>query len=108
MKKLKLSIALLLSVVLLCFAAVSAKAEIVYIRGDADRDGSISISDVTVIQRKLVDLPVPAFYERAADVDANGLDITDATKIQRKLADFNDHFRIGETVRFDEYELPVV
>ena len=85
-----------------------------YIRGDADGDGTVTIIDATVIQRRLCDIEVKSFNESAADVDGNGLDITDVTRIQRWLADIPDAFGIGELVSInpsptqDEYELPFV
>ena len=94
-----------------------------YVRGDADGDGTVTIMDATVIQRRLVELPTPNFDERAADVDGDGLNITDATWIQRYLAEFDNIYHINETVTIpdptepqpttpqptrDPYELPVV
>ena len=58
--------------------------------GDADNDGSITISDATTIQRYLADIATPSFNEVAADADQDGeVTITDATIIQRYLADFD-------------------
>lgn len=68
------------------------------IRGDVDGDGFVTIIDVTMIQRKLVQLPVYNFNEKAADIDGDGLDITDATRIQRYLAEFDDPYHIGEVI----------
>lgn len=68
------------------------------IRGDVDGDGFVTIIDVTMIQRKLVQLPVYSFNEKAADIDGDGLDITDATRIQRYLAEFDDPYHIGEVI----------
>ena len=68
------------------------------ILGDVDGDGFVTIIDVTMIQRKLVQLPVYSFNEKAADIDSDGLDITDATKIQRYLAEFDDPYHIGEVI----------
>lgn len=99
---------MLTAIVCVSAAAFSAAAESSYIRGDADGDGKVTIRDVTEIQRKLVNIPTPKFIEKAADVDSNGLDITDATKIQRYLAQFDDPYKIGETVSYDEYELPFI
>ena len=85
-----------------------------YIRGDADGDGTVTIVDATVIQRRLCDIEVKSFNESAADIDDSGLDITDVTRIQRWLADIHDAFGIGELVIVnpaltqDEYELPFV
>ncbi len=57
-----------------------------YLLGDADCDGEVSIVDVTVTQRWLLDIPVPAFYEAAADVNRSGeADIADTVAIQRAL-----------------------
>ena len=94
-----------------------------YIRGDADGDGTVTILDATVIQRRLVELPTPSFDKRAADVDSDGLNITDATWIQRYLAEFDNIHHINETVTIPDpttlqptvpqptrspYEFPVV
>ena len=58
--------------------------------GDADNDGSITISDATTIQRYLADIATPSFNEEAADADQDGeVTITDATIIQRYLAEFD-------------------
>ena len=103
-----------LAVALLAAMCLPAAAAGSYIRGDADGDGEVTIADVTVIQRVLVGLSVPAFNEKAADIDGKGLDITDATAIQRKLVSLIDLYGIGEVVTEpvhptqDEYELPFV
>lgn len=95
-------------------AVITVTAESGYKRGDADDDGEITITDATVIQRKLADIPTLFIDRKAADVDGNGLNIMDATNIQRYLACLYDPYRIGEVVSDhiqptqDEYELPVV
>lgn len=95
-------------------AVITVTAESGYKRGDADSDGNVTIIDATVIQRKLAELKVVSFKEKAADVDGDGLDITDATKIQRYLAELADPYHIGEYVSdntqptHDEYELPFI
>ena len=73
-------------------------AALIYKLGDADRDGLVSIMDATVIQRKLVELPVGALFLRAADIDGDGLNILDATKIQRYLADYENPYHIGDEI----------
>lgn len=87
------------------FATVSFKTSAdpvsTYMRGDADGDGTISILDVTAIQRKLADYSVPSFNEKAANLDGNGLSILDATRIQRYLAEYADPYHIGEIVSYD-------
>lgn len=86
----------------ICTSAVGIAANAVntdtnYLRGDADGDGVVTISDVTAIQRHLADLEhLSSANLQAADVDGNGLDITDATKIQRFLAEFENLYHIGE------------
>ena len=68
------------------------------INGDADRDGKVTVSDVTAIQRRLADLANPSSDERAADVDGNGLDITDTTKIQQYLAELENIYNVKKLV----------
>ncbi len=65
---------------------------------DADGDDEVTVLDVTVIQRTLVEIPVVSFSEKAADIDGNGLDITDATMIQRYLADIFVPYPVGESL----------
>ena len=67
--------------------------------GDVDGDDEVSIIDATLIQRKLVEMPVSIFNELAADIDGNGLDITDATYIQRYLAEIPTPYLIGEPIQ---------
>ncbi len=98
-------------------------AESSYVRGDADGDGEVTITDATAIQRTLAEIPTPSFDERVADVDGDGLNIMDATNIQRYLAGFENTYHIDEMVTVpdpttpqpttpqptrDPYELPVV
>ena len=66
--------------------------------GDANRDGIVSISDVTCIQMKAADLPLSCgFSERSADVDGNKeIDAADALYIQKWLALFETPYPIGE------------
>lgn len=121
MKRYGLTIAVLSAMVVVMFLTVfSVGADTTYVRGDADGDGEITVIDATVIQRVLADIPTASFYEKAADVDNNGLDITDATMIQRKLAEIADPYGIGEIVTDTvvptetitptqaEYELPFI
>ncbi len=64
----------------------------------ADGDGEVTINDVTSIQKKIADLEVENFNDKAADIGRDGLDITDATSIQRYLADYKDGNHIGELI----------
>ena len=57
--------------------------------GDVDGDGTVTILDVTCIQRKLSGFKVQDYNEKAADADGDGtVTISDATCIQRYLAGF--------------------
>lgn len=95
-------------------AVITVTAESGYKRGDADGDGTVTIRDVTEIQRKLSSISTPNFNEKAADIDGNNLDIDDATNIQRYLAKFDNLYQIGEFITNnteptkDEYELPFI
>ena len=66
--------------------------------GDADGDGTISILDVTVIQRYLANYTVndPESVELYGDINGKGLDIVDAALIQRYLANYTVPFPIAQ------------
>ena len=68
--------------------------------GDADGDGSVSIIDATIIQRKLADFTVnnPENVAILGDVTRDELDIIDATCIQRYLAGFENNYNIGSKI----------
>ena len=104
----KKCVALLFVLALIVFSAIPSSAENTYLRGDADDDGIVTITDTTVIQRKLNDIPVNTFNRRGADIDNNGVDITDATIIQRFLTGFSNVYNIGDRVSYDDNELPFV
>lgn len=68
--------------------------------GDTDGDGSVSITDVTLIQRYLAELDtLEGIYLHAADANQDGsVDISDATVIQMYLADYELTYPIGEVI----------
>lgn len=69
----------------------------IYLLGEANGDGHITVSDVTCIQRYLSSMIGEEHIDLdAADVNSNGVDITDATQIQRYLAEFTVPHPIGE------------
>ena len=69
------------------------------ILGDADCDGEVTILDVTVIQRCLVDFPIQRFDEETADCDGDEIvSIIDATWIQRHLASVTVPYSISEAI----------
>lgn len=67
--------------------------------GDANRDGYVSISDVTAVQRYLASfIAEDELNKAAADIDGDGeVTIYDAEYIQRFLAKFPDLYHIGYT-----------
>ena len=67
-------------------APTEAPTEPEIILGDANDDGSVTVLDVTFIQRHLSNVPVARFNEKAADVDGDDeVSILDGTWIQRAL-----------------------
>ena len=68
-----------------------------WIKGDADGDGTITIIDATIIQRKLANYTVndPERVDECGDINGNGLDILDATLIQRYLANYTVPYEIN-------------
>ena len=102
MKK-AISILLALVLVLSCCTAYvyaaddeAADAAPVYLLGDVDLDGEVSILDATAIQRALAELiELSGLQIALADVCGNGPDILCATAIQRFLADLEPDLPIG-------------
>ena len=122
MKRISMIVSALLCLLLAVGTFLPTSAACI-LRGDADGDGEVTITDATAIQRILAEIPTASFVEEAADVDGDGLNITDATMIQRYLAEFDNIYHINETVTVpdpttpqpttpqptrDPYELPVV
>ena len=72
----------------------------VYKMGDTDRDGEVTITDATVIQRVLAEMieDTNGHILRYGDIDGNGLSIMDVTLIQRYLAQMDDGYPIGNIV----------
>ncbi len=90
-----------------CVAAEQKK----YVRGDSDGDGTVSIYDVTLIQRVIAGIePDPdGMITKRGDVNKNGMDINDAVNIQKYLAQFNNVLGIGNTVTDGgNWDLPFV
>lgn len=95
---------------ILSAATFLVAAESSYIRGDSNGDGKVTISDVTMIQRVITQLESDSNgdVKRRGNVTGGQFDITDATAIQRYLAEFDDPYKIGDTISYDEYELPFI
>ena len=74
--------------------------DVMFLCGDADGDGEVTISDVTMVQRCLAELvPADEALLQRADVTGGGLTVDDATAIQRYLAEFDGEYGIGTKVR---------
>ena len=93
--KLRIVISLLCCAAVLAFAgAISASAG--KLLGDADGDGAVTVTDVTLIQRTISGVNAGSLDEAAADVDGNGaVEIIDATFIQRMVAKMDTPYPIG-------------
>lgn len=94
-----LVLALIMALSLFSFSA-SAQS---YILGDADTDGEVTISDATVILRRIGDIPVYLFNAAAADVDhEDGVTVMDASYIQRWAISLSAPEEIGDRVEVTE------
>ena len=94
-----------------CAAFVSAAADVIYIKGDANGDNTISIKDVTTVQRVIAQLqkdPNSVIARRASMTSSKKLTVNDATALQAYLAEFENIHNIGTQERYDPYELPLV
>ena len=110
----KKAICLILSLIIVfsCCGAVGFSAaendgadeQTVYLVGDADMDGIITVLDATLIQRALAELEeLSGLQKELADVAGSGYDIICATSIQRCLAGLSTDYPVGE-VAADENE----
>ena len=98
MKKKLLAVALAASLfTALPLTAMAAESTLL---GDANGDGTVSIADVTMIQRAAAEVvTLTDAQKKAADVNGDGaVDISDATLIQQYLADLKTGYAIGEPI----------
>ena len=103
MKK-TLSVLLAMTIVLSCAAVFGvsattgeAKDSPVYLLGDANLDGKVSIADVTEVQRQLAEFTeMSGLQTKLSQVDGNDLTIGSATLIQQYLAEMDTGLSIGE------------
>ncbi len=93
MKKLTV---LLIAAVLLSVISVHA-AETEKIWGDANGDGTVTVLDVTAIQKHLVELETMEDEKIAIVTGNDELSIADATLIQYYVAGLIDHFPVEES-----------
>lgn len=98
----KRTIAILITVLIFALAVIPASASTAeeMLRGDANLDGYVSITDATCVQRHLAELETLSESGiTAADTDKDGnITIADATEIQRYLAEFENIYEIGEPI----------
>ena len=79
----------------------------IFLRGDADGDGRVTVIDATVIQKVRASIEVKSFDELAADVDDdNVVSVLDATYIQKSLAHIDIDYAVGETVVVEDPTQP--
>ena len=86
---------LLIAAVLLSVISVHA-AETEKIWGDANGDGTVTVLDVTAIQKHLVELETMEDEKIAIVTGSDELSIADATLIQYFIAGLIDHFPVEE------------
>ena len=69
-----------------------------YKLGDTNMDGSVTISDVTEIQRVIAQLNADkkGYIKLLGDVNGGGLDIKDATELQKYLAQYKTEYPINK------------
>lgn len=90
-----------------CFAAGYDSV----LRGDANNDGIVNISDVTTIQRHVAEMELIKVKGKKLAADVNGdetISISDATSIQEYLAEYGNPLKIGNKIYYEEYELPFI
>ncbi len=89
---------------------VPASAKSGIVRGDADGNGKVTITDATMIQKYIAEYEMPEnFQPEACNIDGDDrITIGDVTEIQRYLAGFDNIYHIGEIIFYDEYELPLI
>ena len=95
---------LMMTVTVLLCGALS-----VFLRGDADNDGVVSIMDATRIQRVIAELDddTDGGVVTRAHFIGDELNILDATAIQRYLADMGNPYHINELVESGSGPSPV-
>ena len=73
---------------------------VLYLCGDADNDGSVTVLDVTKVQKVLasVEADTTGLVNRCGDINGDGLDILDATSIQKYLAGIDVPYPINELI----------
>ena len=97
MKKVLRSIFTALMLFTMIIGTALASHAAVYKMGDTDRDGEVTITDATVIQRVLAEMieDTDGHILKYGDINGNGLSIMDVTLIQRYLAQMDDGYPIG-------------
>lgn len=82
------------------YVLIDGPYDVTFILGDADGDGTVTILDVTKIQRVLVELDPDndGLIALRGDTNEDGLNILDATCIQRYIAGYEVADSIGEEV----------
>ena len=90
-------ISVILIITLTAAVSLSAGCTDVYLRGDSDADGFVTIVDATRIQRVLsgVEHDDDGSVAHRANVTGEELNILDANAIQRYLAGIDNPFGVG-------------
>ena len=74
--------------------------DMLYIKGDADGNGVVDISDATLIQKLIgkIENDDDGQITTRADSSDDGLDINDVTLLQRYIAGMEKNYRFGEKI----------
>lgn len=106
----KIITVLLAGLVCLFTLSVTAVGSGKLLRGDANNDGKVDISDATEIQ--IISAKLSGIENNriaAADVDGNGkIDIADATYVQMYLAEYENIYHIGESIETESSTSPSI
>lgn len=99
-KLLSAAVTAALFVMIMTVIAGAVNTESLYLKGDANANGFVNVSDATLIQRHLSAAEELTGGDRlAADVNEDGVvNINDATAIQQYAAEFENVHNIGKWV----------
>ena len=85
-------------------AAAERSEEEVYLLGDVDMDGDVTIVDATLIQREQANMcELSGLQKELGNIEGTGIEITSATLIQRYAVNIPTGYPIGENIA-DENE----
>lgn len=108
MKKVLLTLSVLLTALVICCVSTAALTPIEGTMGDADHSGAVNVKDATLIQKHVASIQtIDSFDQYFADVDENGdINIKDATAIQKFVAGIEIPYPVGEWAVHPDFTVP--